>query len=126
MYFKLSKGSRGTHGLASTDQSSCQRLNWMAGRLGPVDVVTTPPASSASAGCTNDAARATPNIRTDHLSIGMCRFAPGLVLEIVYFGDIAARKLNDSRIAKRCPIRLRHHGDAMGLGFLKGRAHVFD
>ena len=33
MYFSPSSGSRGTHGLASTDQFSCQRLNSTAGRL---------------------------------------------------------------------------------------------
>src|SRR5882757_3498762 len=32
MYLRLSSGSRGTRGSASTDQSSCQRLNKMAGR----------------------------------------------------------------------------------------------
>src|ERR1700675_2259293 len=34
MYLRLSSGSRGTRGSASTDQSSCQRLNKMAGRGG--------------------------------------------------------------------------------------------
>src|ERR1700693_5509716 len=34
IYLKLSSGSRGTRGSASTDQSSCQRLNKMAGRVG--------------------------------------------------------------------------------------------
>src|SRR4029077_14266023 len=32
MYFSESSGSRGTAGSASTDQSSCQRLNRMLGR----------------------------------------------------------------------------------------------
>src|SRR6202790_5226517 len=34
MYLRLSRGSRGTRGFASTDQSSCQRLNKMGGRVG--------------------------------------------------------------------------------------------
>src|SRR5471032_1529645 len=32
MYFSESNGSFGTHGLASADQFSCQRLNMIAGR----------------------------------------------------------------------------------------------
>src|SRR5580704_5935569 len=34
MYFRSSNGSRGTRWSAKTDQSSCQRLNMIAGRVG--------------------------------------------------------------------------------------------
>src|ERR1700722_7497969 len=93
MYFRLSNGSRGTRGSASTDQSSCQRLNMIEGRWGAWSWV----ASCARA----DAYSATrPAISTAAREITVMLFAG----QGMNFREIAAREA--------------HHGGPAAVGLV--------
>src|ERR1700677_5198490 len=89
MYLSPSNGSRGTAGLASTDQSSCQRLNRMAGRAGAApsagDVVSCPQAADAVRAPAPSKAAKTPAARSRARSMDL--------------RDVAARELDDRRVA---------------------------
>src|SRR5580698_1973713 len=105
MYFRLSNGSRGTRGSASTDQSSCQRLNVNEGRRGTWSWGV----SGARAGAYSASGTAT---RTAPREITVKLFA-GRGMNV---REIAAREAHHGGPAAVGLVGWHEHGYAGGLG----------
>src|ERR1700688_2973425 len=108
MYLRLSRGSRGTRGSARTDQSSCQRLNKMAGRGG----------GAWSSAWTDWSAPATPppdKIRAATQAWVLNRI-DSIAGQRMNLGDIAPGKFDHRRSAFPALIGVHQHGHAGALG----------
>src|ERR1700722_6465959 len=105
MYFRLSNGSGGTRGSASTNQSSCQRLNMIEGRWGTWSWG----ASCARAGAYS-ATR--PAMSKATREITMKLFAG----QGMNFREIAAREAHHGGLATVRVVGWHEHGYSGGLG----------
>src|ERR1700748_1717624 len=139
MYLSESSGFFGTHGLASTPQSSCHRLNMIAGRLHAFAEESLPVVVCAAAFDTTSAVGSAVPSALESLALAVSEAAkPALsasawnirprarrplsclvrpncsALVVVNFGDIAAGEFEHGRLSRRARVRGDQHLGAGG------------